>query len=493
MERPTRRPANDATVNRLQFETARRIIFGTEIIKDTNPPREAWTSAGLVRAHNIQARMAFTLGHIQFVIFEPLYQIDDQIKQDLAFNALVCIRWDIEVDMYEDVDPIILCGPELVCIGTLQSDRFIACLPYFFDLYGVEHPPEADAGENVKSPIISVNHNGEGEIENYKLYGYLNSNVDYTEFEKSNVEYFFDIHPELNIQSKKGYKQFKNKKLPKNITKDIENFIDNELQSETFYFLGEDDSIRWFQYREYVTYFDELYIDAEEIDREDDYTEFRFKGHVPYDRFEPYFNFQVPDAFMKVLCPQGYERAQPVRFGYGRTTVVWRLDDVATILYAQSYLVHVLKGPDPRNFVSDPNDQSPYKETLPPPCLFEIKKHANDVCWHVFVKYDDIPYHSWEVKFKFFTSSLAFRAARVLEKDMLSTNADFAQRLNRYLQRNPAVLQEVHKAMTNFHFREFMGCHVCGVRECKNPMMVQFANIHLCSQRCYDVIGNKNK
>ncbi len=491
MERPARRRANHAEVNRLQFETARRIIFGTEIISDTNPPREAWTSAGLVRAHNIQTNMPFTLGHLQFVIFEPQYQTDDLIKRDLAFNAVVCIRWNTIITDFseildteeEEYEPTILCGPELVCIGSLQGDRFIACLPFFYDLYGVKHNgPQPESDKVFQS--ATVDQAGRS-VFDFTLSGFYFSDFDYHEFEKECVSQYMELWPDQNVT----YEKFRKQLLSPDIEKAVTKYIEDQVESEEFR-LDLDEEVTWYQNHQRFVKIRVPYNDVT-LRGSDEYSaDYRVDTAVPFDQFAPYFDFQVPEEFMRQLCPQHEELSTPVRFGYAerRNGGVWRLDDVATILYAQCYIVHVLKGPDKRHFVTDPTDTSPFKETLPPPCLFEIRRDPNDVCLDIFVKYDNILYVSWQVNFRFFTSSLAFRSARVLENEMLHTTADFAQRLNRYLKRNPRALQEVHRAMQNFHFREFLGCHVCGTKQCDTPMMVKYANIHLCSHACYDKI-----
>ena len=83
--RPKRRQASDEEVRRQQFETARRIIFGTRIVNTDEPEvmaRERHTSAGMVEWDQISFNTPVPLGQVRLMITKGMDDIGESFNEE---------------------------------------------------------------------------------------------------------------------------------------------------------------------------------------------------------------------------------------------------------------------------------------------------------------------------------------------------------------------------------------------------------------------------
>jgi hypothetical protein len=475
--RPKRRQASDEEVRRQQFETARRIIFGTRIVNTDEPEvmaRERHTSAGMVEWDQISFNTPFPLGQVRLMITKGMDDIGESFNEEgIRRSPKVQARRKgefISVVWMEMAGPLrywhsrglnmspqsvdmkygLMVAGNWLCIGVLRLDHFIPMMPNLMHTLGVHVIEEESRTDNDYVHAVSIVAEGEGEVlvEVEELVnGFYEAELDEDvvrsryEWERGDDEgseewlersqqFVDDDKTWILAQSVDVTWEQIVPGVPKPVT-----IADNILTLDR----DDQDDIHYLQENH------DLKLDNESpgtwdirIVQSGDAAQLTYKAPVPFDRTQRFFNESVPPDFMARFAGNldVADGSQPCTFFFpthGRDVTIafsrgmrpvtridstaWRIDDIALICYAQSYLMHVLTGPDRRNFFEDANDKSPMKETQEPRPCFVLRRDADEysmleLC---LARPDPVPFQSFESALYFFTSSLAWRAARVLE------------------------------------------------------------------------------
>jgi len=154
---------------------------------------------------------------------------------------------------------------------------------------------------------------------------------------------------------------------------------------------------------------------------------------VPYRQARRIFNVSAPEEFRAQLGNPDWEACTFLRSFHKRTNegtrsdsvlCAWKYEDIALVIYAQSYLMHVLTGPDRRRYEGVPEGVMARtienaKETQEPtPCFKLAPAPELDGMYRVeLLGEGHVPFVSNGTSLRFFNPSLALRAARVLQQD----------------------------------------------------------------------------
>jgi hypothetical protein len=440
--RAQNRQASEEAVRKLQFETARRILFSTETVPGSNPPREWWTSAGFLRYDDLQFEEEFQLGPYTLKVTEGSRQ------DNLLFAAPVWLQmtgsigsWynsDMGMDPKDTDRDIIVAGGQWVCIGILKSDTFVSIIPNFLNLTAVQLFSVDDAGDDDRSgrEFFYPEPNKRDDYLEATAEGSISGAYIATIDEDSVYQRIKDANPELDSENEED-----KEKLDELVEEDT-----------TFELFNGDVRVDWVQLQPEATYpvfvlkgqpplHEEGRWDGQE-DRGDTYKTpdggqvktfidmsgeaywVKYDGPIPFDFLVPYLEHRVPEQFLSSFLstyassPVSLDRAKaifsftgPNRYWNVEETV-WHATDIAAVSFVQSYLVYILSGPDKRRFIPDSTDKSPMKETQLPPCLLKLRPRAKAPTQLALVVDADNGREvvSGSVYFRFFFETLASRA-----------------------------------------------------------------------------------
>jgi hypothetical protein len=219
-------------------------------------------------------------------------------------------------------------------------------------------------------------------------------------------------------------------------------------------------------------------------------------------------NVDVPEEFRARLGPR---RSGPCAFLRNRQTYArpepdfcaWTTEDVAAVIYAQSYLMHVLTGPDRRRYEGVPETMMTLpienaKETREPdPCFRWARSDAFGMLLVELLGPGHVPFVSGGTSLRFFTPSLAMRAARELQRQWgeaalsaLTTYPNDGSRVFGNLlagedrERLARELAAMQIPLDRFDEFEFMGCHVC-LDKPATLKANKVPGLQVCSPLCY--------
>jgi hypothetical protein len=554
-----RRPASAEEVRRMQFETARRIIFGTRNVNEGGPPgqaRERHTSAGTVEWDQISFLTPFQLGNVRLMISAGSDKLARETNPEtLASNenlrryrnaqyiSVVWMEmpdplrnWDARANMTPqnvDMRHGLMVAGAWVCIGVLRVDHFIPMMPNLMHLLEVSLIAMEDRRENDDfQPLIVVGlANGQVEVKVEELVrGYYEA-----EFDEDAVRARYDGDERGEDEDSADWEER------------TQQFVDDDRT----WLLSQDVNITWEQTVPgeiaLITIADNiLTLEAHTVDIQDlaenpkrklhndapgewdihidqsgEGARITYMAPVPFDKVVRIFPETAPAEFVSKFargvgnvnpgdpCAFFFPTHAPDLFALttraGRRvfpstrieTTAWRWEDIALICYAQSYLMHVLTGPDRRHFDPDPADTSPMKETREPLPCFVMRRDpfAGGVLELCLARPAPVPFQSFETALYFFTSSLAWRAARVLDraeaaraKALGPAYANALQADFQTGQVNPnlffAVMDIIQQRKERMAKYEFMGCHVC----LDKPAAMQankVPGLRVCSDACY--------
>ena len=497
--RAVRRPASAEEVRRMQFETARRIIFGTQNVHGysaaTGEPtpgkeqREAWTTAGFVRPSEIAYRVPFKLGNVTLMITPGLNEVppdDPEERRATPTSRALQVVWmempspitgmtlsgrpkTISADSDLGIDGILI-NYQWVCIGYLRSDDFIPVMPNFASLLYVETlvrgpPGDRRWGSHPQSDFVLSQH---ATVENRRLVG-------------RTIRHYAPIvrvAPGLWDAESKPHDEFRygvslvwKQLVPPSILN-----APPGLAVSTVVSFDERTPVPVGKHGSYKI----LRVSQHEV-------EIHYEAKLPIAEAQGIFHAMIPDEFLAQLGPNGIDpvfflRSFSPRQGdkepaTGRSA--WKYDDVAAVIYAQSYLLYVLSGPDRRRYEGPREGMAARfipnaKETLEPPPCFRINRaeYMDNAMQVELLGPDHVSFVSAGTSLRFFTPSLALRAARVLQtshailaKDVFQRYSDgsavFARLVGRHggdrLFRDLAAMQI---PLDRFEEYEFMGAAV---------------------------------
>lgn len=435
-QRPAVRRANDDAVRKLQFETARRILFSTRVVPGSNPPREWWTSAGFLRYNDIQFDTEFQLGEYTLKVTRGA------VTDNLIFAAPVWLKMRGRIGSWYNSDEgmrpsnttpdIIVAGGEWVCVGILKSDNFVAVIPNFLNLCAVQLF-EQDDGYGEKSEFF---------------YPTPDKRADYLD---ATAEGSIGGAYSTAIDESRVYERIKeeNSDLDSEDSDDrekLQELVDDDMTFEIF---TGDVKVDWAQLQpdaQYPVYVFQGQGPLHEEDRMDEqhgmhktrdggrvksYIDMSgeaywvsYNGPIPFDQLATYLDHRVPEQFIASFLPSTasvvpIDRAKAIfsfmgpNFVWRNTqqTTIWHAADIAAVAFVQSYLVYILSGPDKRRFIPDPFDGSPMKETQLPPCLLRLQPDAKKPEQLILVvAANGKEVVSGSVYFRFFFETLASRA-----------------------------------------------------------------------------------
>jgi hypothetical protein len=446
--RAQNRQASEEAVRKLQFETARRILFSTKIVPGSNPPREWWTSAGFLRYDDLQFEEEFQLGPYTLKVTEGSRQ------DNLLFAAPVWLQMTGSIGSWYNSDmgmrphntdrDIIVAGGQWVCIGILKSDTFVSIVPNFLNLSAVQlfSIDSEDLDRDAENDIPPNREYFYPEPE--KRYDYLETFAEgsisggYTATidEDSVYQRIKDDNPELDSDNEED-----KEKLDELVEDDttFELFNGNVNVDWVQLQPGLHDPVYVFQ-RQPPLYEEErdgqedrgdIYKTADGgqvktyIDQSGEGYWVRYNGPIPFDLLVPYLEHRVPEQFLSSflspsVSPVPIDRAKAIfsfngyNFAWTKNIqeTVWHAADIAAVSFVQSYLVYILSGPDKRRFLPDSTDKSPMKETQLPPCLLKLRPRAKAPTQLALVvdANNGREVVSGSVYFRFFFETLASRA-----------------------------------------------------------------------------------
>jgi len=345
---PPKRQQTIDLVREDQFETARRIIFGSRVLHPrVGSEREAWTTAGLVRKDQIAYDTPFTLGGCELMITRGAPRPDlhpDIPDPNLIFGAPVWLamaeplymepvaqkpprsaRMRAVADRNPNyIEGVIVRDGKWMCIGILRSDVFVPFMPKFDSLLRFKLRPSPYGDEEHVTP-------GMGNMILDFMHGELSMHYSgpIIEFTKVGDE----IYLYLEQRGAKGFET-------------VLSILPQPGQT----------------LRPVVI---ELPDGAGRAYNEERVRPIRpaFRGPAPLKRVRRYFdNVEVPEAFMRAHFYDGlgwsdppHDRTDPCVYTISNDERqhVWCLSDVSAVLYAHDELMNVLTGPDIRRYIDD--------------------------------------------------------------------------------------------------------------------------------------------
>lgn len=441
-QRAVRRPASEGEVRRMQFETARRVIFGTQNVHGYSAvtgepmpgkePREAWTTAGFVRPSEISYRVPFKLGDVTLMITQGLNKVPPEDPSERRDNPTAR---SIQVVWMEMPSPIIgmtlsrrpeiitsksdlgvdgiLINYQWVCIGYLRSDDFIPVMPNFASLLYVETrigapPGDRRWGHAPQADFVLI---GPSTIENGQLMGHRIRQYAPLTW----------VHSDLSDPKSRGHNEFRyavslvwKQLVPSPIPDAPPGVVISPI-------------VR-FDERTPVPYGTHGLYKVVGVSQFE--AAIHYEPALPISEAHSVFRTVIPEEFLAQLGPAA---ADTVFFSRNFSSeqgdqepatgkCAWKYGDVAAVIYAQSYLLYVLSGPDRRRYEGPREGMAARfipdaKETLEPPPCFRINRaeYLDNVLQVELLGPDHVPFVSAGTSLRFFTPSLALRAARVLQ------------------------------------------------------------------------------
>lgn len=555
--RPKRRQASAKEVRRLQFETARRIIFGERLIDMPPPdpehpnvikvPRENWTTAGITRTFDIQFKTPFQLGSVTLMItrgkFAAYRQYDMRGRPTSVIPAPVNAVWMEMPGVIVGRDKRGRPGPhtaatqknldgllinyQWVCIGYLRADDFIPVLPNFCELLFLEvetetayqeaddqdrsykwHPSSAEAvtveGRILGSTIrveqrtLNLAELSEGGSESKSE---MEEGDDDDEEADNRHQFVYSWGADWQQLVPRQNPQPPDAPTQERITDTVLYFDGVEDEGESDNNLEDLVDAQHETEGDFGTYTVEVrpsfgYMNATAV--------IQYQPLLPIDQARPIFDVIVPEEFLAKLGSPLVGTCTFHRKTQQHGTIVnsfcaWKHEDVAAVIYAQSWLMHVLTGPDRRRYegMSDIQDAKETRE--PEPCLRMARSENMNGLFRVeLLGEGHIPFVSAGTALRFFTPSLAMRAARVLQQEdaseaQLYGPSVFAHRLStndveELLLRG----RQMQKPLSRFQEFEFMGCLVCQDKPA-TMKATKVPGLRVCSQICYQTFKNKVK
>jgi hypothetical protein len=521
-ERRKRGPQSNSIRN-IQFDTARRILFGADLLPGTN--REFWTTAGFVREDQIGYVTPFPLGPFTFMVTEGA---KDPRAPNIAFSAVVWIQLSQHLVDFEDeiVTPVydslrfpgILHNSGWLAIGILRSDVFLPIVSNFMSFVRLDtHEDHPSYIPNDMSTTISSFDGGNAITARTAIYGgrYL-AVKDPEDYAKNN-----------------GYEYG---------TSDAEEFLEND----EFWELETPINLEWVQAPN-TTLLNVLKIDEEEV-FSDDYlsnrggevvpghhinmrvhqnggqVDVQYEGVIPLNLASAYMGGSdanlVPRSVLDTMligdgpnARVNYTYNAPCHYMYINTTLtgrfpvsrtdrgVWLAGDMAAVAYAQSWFLHVLRGPDPRRYgVQADWNTDPMRETMLPEPAFGLRwdSELRVYSLEAFGSYPggSTEFTSLQFQVRFFHERLTTRSARIFLRNanLELTRPEFlGHRLQTIANSNPELWQQIalaFKRLQDMKKLEFLGssvCHGCLKRNKTLKYEIEGARLKVCSKAC----GNK--
>lgn len=533
-ERRQVRPAEEARVREMQFDTARRIIFGTDPVPGTEPPREFWTTAGFVRRSSIAYNTPFPLGPFTFMITEggpaDLILNNDPEYWELSFGVVVWI--EMLGTMYDwrqyghPVRPLkptssrlgrrsrktpvegVFVNERWCAIGILRSDVFLPITPNFLATVRIMTSFVPETGRR-SYKRLEFDHCRLGNVtcsvqDRYSGQYVEVDSEDSGDFESSDgKEYKFYLYDDIKMQWVQGNTPNVPKKLQAIVNIDSDDWDYLKGCSENL-----NDKVG-----------DTLFLN---MNANGGWLDMQYSGPVPLEKCTPWITkrdaFCVPQEFMDQMslgdvefefdrpCFYRYVGAQR---GYGGREIIpknetgaWMAGDMAAVCYAQSWFLHVLKGPDPRRYgVPRHGDDSPMRETTLPEPLMGLRYDIGTQCYELVAFGNmhpggNVPLVSLNHQYRFFTERLTTRAARKLLRADLAHLDGWLSILPQFLAAaNPETFQQAVVALTiikDFRQREFLGskCHVCLDKE-PTLRIKRSGGLMICSKACMNKLTKK--
>ena len=452
--------------------------------------REAWTTAGFVRPDEISYQTPFQLGSVTLMITRGLNKDVPASQADRMANATSAPIQVVWMEMPGPIMGMTLSGRprvstsndpdhfdglmvnyQWVCIGFLRTDDFIPMMPNFASLLYVEMFSRGDPGDKhwnrhpevdwtipVRTSIVK------GQLASQEIR--LTLQVDHDKAVRGAPLKFMSRYSTTVL-----WKQLVPDPSPDApvgvVVADIARFEQGRLLVQ-----GEQEEVHN-NLGSWTTTF-----------VSDRYAQVRYKSVLPITEARRMFHVSAPAEFRKQLG-EIRQQQQPCMFLRKNYEIgdqlsyvcAWRADDVAVVIYAQSYLMHVLTGPDRRRYEGVPEGVATRnvpnaKETQEPrPCFKVVHPRDPDAMDQIMLGgAGNIPFVSNGVSLRFFNPSLALRAARVLEENygdlamkVLTTYPDDGSRLYASLLTPPRVeilmreLEAMRIPLERFQEYEFMG------------------------------------
>jgi len=504
-----RRPASSNEVRRMQFETARRILFGTKKISGQGQPREAWTTAGIFSVFDAQLRIPFTLGNVTLMISRGL-------------NAMINLRRDPgPYPEYTQVVWMRLPGPVVgkdehdrpvayrasttgeksglwivrhwVCIGFLRRDDFIPMMPTFTDLMYLEVLKDGDTIKEVHwADVYGPTEDGRVEGNTIEIEASVINRADFQDSDDSGSawEDSYELKKSLSAQWKQlipapedGREWMSHSVEVSELVLDFADAEADQGSLETDPFEDQQAGGGHGTYRSEIAYGPKLHIEYSPV--------------LPIAEAHRMFNVDPPEEFLANLGaasngPCAFQRSASGRKADPTTLFcAWKHEDVAMVIYAWSYLMHVLTGPDPRPYRGDVGPFPDMKETQEPmPCLKIARATKLFGMPRVeLLGHGHVPFVSAGIAMRFFTPSLAYLAARELQRDfaraaMTMSRGAFGHMISSQDREELfAMLAQMQIPLDRMEETEFLGCHVCFDKPAAFKAVK--VGLQVCSQQCY--------
>jgi len=540
-----RRQATAEEVRRMQFETARRIIFGTRNVHGTSlvtgeplhgkEPREAWTTAGFVRGNEVTYHTPFQLGSVTLMITPGLN--GRETPQRVPLPELNVPR-PIEVVWMQMAGPVIkynavgahsvyrtrttdkLAGLwinyQWVCIGYLRADDFLPIMPNFVELMWLDMGYHDEWGRDPNSSGNEGDRHEKfwadplGPSKDGRLRGYRRGiMVGVRKCEPSGTR-------KLTQSIQGDWCQL----VPGSILRGMLRPASSTIVEDVLVFkgVGHRDA--------FIVPSANPYAPTWEWTRDngkygnyrfgrDDFDlgwELEYDPIIPVDEADSMFDVVVPEEFLarmgpRVEGPCGFLREYHTEGTQTREEphfTAWKYEDVAAVIYAQSWLMHVLTGPDRRRYEEVregalARSVKDAKETQEPEPCFRLARSAaaSGMFCIELLGTGHVAFVSGGTSLRFFNPSLALRAARAMQQGyaetagvVLRTYPDdgsyvFARLLAREnrdrLARELAAMQI---PLDRFREYEFLGCNVCTTKPAE--FYAHKLGLHVCSVECHE-------
>ena len=547
MDAPRRRRATAEEVRRMQFETARTVIFGDKLIRRTTAnvegPREAWTTAGVVNVWNAKLRTPFQLGTATLMLSKGLVPVltRAQVERNEPRPAILIVVWmqmagPIIIENRAN-EPVVWRPPNRsdswdglminhrwVCIGYLREDDFLPVIPNFEELLFFElevDPDDQDEGIHriVQEYPTDFRVTEDGQY-GAGAFSFGVQIINRTELDQGSDQESDEAGKEDRHQFlytiRGDWKQLvpqPGAQAPYAVR--IETITDTVLDFESAYLDPEWDIEDLLEpvvipgglgtYRIKIGIIDNTKADI------------IYSPVVPIKQARRVLDVEVPQEFQELLGPplDGICAFKRKVDWYGgdegvSTLCAWKHEDVVAVIYAQSYLMHVLTGPDRRRYEGYlegvmARSIEDAKETQEPKpwCRIARAPRLNDMFQVELLGQGHVPFVSAGTALRFFNPSLALRAARVLQeqdaRDALAHGPHYGAWLAQepdpnpdpdedvQAQRRPHALRRADAMsipLDRFDQYEFMGCHVCAVAPVAFTA-TKVKGLQVCSEQCY--------
>lgn len=513
-----KRGADVGNVRKMQFETARRILFGKKIIPGTN--RETWTSAGFLRYDEISFNVPFPLGDFTFLVSRG--SPDPDKNRDAGFFCPVWLECKnhmgrsnmqnsgIDENFFAGYDTgeigFLLVKPGWLCIGFLTPDELIPILPDFAssirlliretELVEFEDDGGVDGVETEEHAVATIPRIANVEESRIVLRARAGISEALSRGNITETEVALHQHPirhgaELDYLHIGDYDSFDRV--------DMDKFFSGDYSHRPKTRYEEADDSHSYLSVVFNKTIPDLVITATIFARDDHLRRLFYRPEMVSD--ETMIKMGLGDSHLwakgQSFCVFGTSSRSIQERGNDPIKTGWVTGDVAYVCLALSALMHVLSGPDTRNFFKDPRNKSPMKEVREPePLFFFWKNDPDDYSEPYTVVLND---HRDEIMinfvwfFPFFSASEETkrieRMRRRLRKVANPYDArDFPRGLNIILHSKEAIsdLLAIAKHDEQFEKYEFLGCHMCGKKDCDSLFKVKQTPLQVCSRACYE-------